>query len=251
MKLYITLAIATAVLTGTVSAGKTSGSAAQQSKKKRRNRKLASFSSDVLDGVSGGGFVKSYFAITRDDDTNFYGGVKEQGGSSAGQRGTLGTAFSTSASVYGTNGSLKLVTNNQRAGFKEAVDIPEPNANFFLQGQCKSTAGGNSNINIEAHSCLYDLCLGGGGFSCINLYSGTPFVFNPPTNLDGLKTGLPPKFDLFILGGTGQFYQIEGTATIETLAGRSAFNSVSNEDQVGTITQEIVLTTNFELPPAP
>jgi hypothetical protein len=251
MKLYITLAIASAVLTGTVSAGKTSGSAAQQPKKKRRNRKLASFTSNVLDGGSGGTFTKEYFAVTKDADTNFYGGVLPQSGSSAGSRGSLGTAFSTSAGVFGTDGAIKIVKNEQRAGLKQAVNVPEPNANFFLQGQCKSTAGGNNNIDVEAHSCLYDLCLGGGGFSCINLYSGTPFVFNPPTNINDLEFGLPPKFDLFILGGTGQFYQISGTATIETIGGRSAFSPASANPQEGTIVQLVTLTTNFELPPAP
>ena len=259
MKLYITLAIVSAVLTGTVSAGKTSGSAAQQPKKKRRNRKLASFKTNVLDGLTNGfrngQFTKEYLAITLDSDTNFYGGVTAQSGSNKGNRGTLGTAFSTSASIYGTNGEIVLRETDQRAGGLEATKIPEPNANFFLQGQCKSTAGdSNNNVAIAAHSCLYDLCLGGGGFSCINLYSGTPFVFAPPSSLQGLPTGLPPMFDLFILGGTGQFYQIEGRATIETLAGRSAFNQVNQgagTEQIGTITQLITIESNFELPPAP
>lgn len=254
MKFCLSLVVALAtVLAAPVSGKDTPGGA--KPKRQRRNRKLSQFSgSDILEDKSKDDafYQRSYTTVTLNDATNFYGGVKDNSSSS---RGILGTAFSTSASVYGMD-SVVVEPNNQFVGGLEATFIPQPNKDFFFQGTCKVTRSGSNTNSILAHSCIYDLCLGGGGFSCINLYAGTAFDFTPTSTVGGGTPILekPPTFPLFILGGTGRFYLIQGAAQLETVAGRTAFNPVAGggqPPQEGTITQMITLWTNAELPPAP
>jgi len=72
---------------------------------------------------------------------------------------------------------------------------------------------------ITSESCKLNLCLGGGGFSCIAIYSGSSFMFNfgkgVALNNEGVSTALrldlltfegpplPPPFPGTIIGGKG------------------------------------------------
>lgn len=256
MSLIVTVSTVLATAVCCVSAKDTIGSqGVRKVKKQRRNRKLAGFASSKvleLDRIQyndvGTFYERVYDLITLNDDTNFYGGVKSSGTQNTGT--TLGQAFSTSASVY-EFGTIQKTENDQFAGgFEPDEDsIPAPNENFFLQGQCKSTgAKGTTADPISAHSCLYDLCLGGGGFSCINLYSGTSFDFRPADSVQFLE--VPPPFPLFILGGTGRFYLISGSAELVTITGRDSIQT-AGDAQEGVIFQQIGLSTTQELPLGP
>jgi len=79
-------------------------------------------------------------------------------------------------------------------------------------------------LTQTSHTCLLNLCLGGGGFDCIAIYAGTAFVFNlgkqistveseggessddaPYASLDvSSDVSLPPPFPATIIGGTGR-----------------------------------------------
>jgi hypothetical protein len=266
-------------------------------------------------GMMGAGpnnlFERTYQVITYEGNTNFYGGVIVNATSDttsfeafgpganppmgAGVN-LLGTAFAQSSSVF-----RESTTSLGDFGGDILIDFPSfgppnqpnretllpPNPDFFLQGVCKCTnAGGgiNGDINDEpsltfrtaAHSCLYDVCLGGGGFNCINFYSGTPFDFAVPAGFGPTGDGLPPPVSGFILGGTGAFYLVKGTALLTTIAGTSDFDSFgfgmrrrgrrsmqdnANDDTSSlgfipsgpsrTIVQLLTLKTNIELPPGP
>jgi hypothetical protein len=67
---------------------------------------------------------------------------------------------------------------------------------------------------ITSHTCLLNLCLGGGGFDCIAIYAGTSFVFDFGEQLNLLAAGtdlvrttptLPPPYPATIIGGTGRY----------------------------------------------
>jgi len=84
----------------------------------------------------------------------------------------------------------------QFAGDRKIKFTPMDDPFFFFHGQCVATSGileppilGSLNVGalaaksipqpvITSHSCMLNLCLGGGGFSCIAIYSGSAFVFN-------------------------------------------------------------------------
>lgn len=118
---------------------------------------------------------------------------------------------------------------------------------------------------IDGQTCLYDMCFGLNS-GCITLYSGTKY------NFDIRSTQLPPTITAFVLGGTGDFLAIKGTADIMTLTARTplpetfdvktvigdatAFPGADDSAQIGAmpaqegkITQKIFLITNLQLPP--
>jgi len=121
------------------------------------------------------------------------------------------------------------------------------------------------------------LCLGGGGFSCIAIYSGSAFVFNfgkgaalnndvkggagRKLNSRMLQTPvtfeappLPPPFPGTIIGGTGAFEGIEGSVTIATIAGTTGPIIANSGDTFvvdGSIVQVITVKSNMPLPPGP
>jgi len=100
---------------------------------------------------------------------------------------------------------VKVVVGNadfqvQFAGDRKVRFTPVDDPFYFLHGQCIATSGileppnpklssAFSIVNpadkistpqpvITSHSCRLNICLGGGGFSCIAIYSGSAFVFN-------------------------------------------------------------------------
>jgi len=180
----------------------------------------------------------------------------------------------------------------QFAGNRKIKFTPVDDPFYFFHGQCVATSGflepstqirtlPGATISIpqpviKSQSCSLNLCLGGGGFSCIAIYSGTSFVFNfgkgvvlnnksrPGTNGSPFTFEaplLPPPFPGTIIGGTGSFEGIEGSVTIATIAGTTGpilFDSPSlsgptfdRSKPVGSIVQVISVKSNMPLPPGP
>merc|ERR1711957_973110 len=64
----------------------------------------------------------------------------------------------------------------QFAGQRQPKFIPQADPGFFLNGACVATsvmAGSFSNTQIMGHSCLLNLCLGGGGYVDITTITGS------------------------------------------------------------------------------
>merc|ERR1711957_221454 len=124
---------------------------------------------------------------------------------------------------------------------------------------------------MGGHSCLLNLCLGGGGYNCLAIYAGSKFVFDPiqkplvgnlSRNANQFVPSLPPSYPGTIIGGTGLFNGAVGYVDITTITGRTAAPVVvppiglaGGDDtdyiQVGFITQKINVVTNIPLPVAP
>jgi len=192
----------------------------------------------------------------------------------------------------------------QFAGNRKIKFTPVDDPFYFFHGQCTATSGileppitdfrsiaQNNNPAEElsiphpvilSHSCQLNLCLGGGGFSCIAIYSGSAFVFNLgkgialnnegiPERIDPGRVDpgipltfeappLPPPFPGTIIGGTGTFEGIEGSVTIATIAGTtgplvqfggSGPTFLGGLKPIGSIVQVILVKSNIPLPPGP
>jgi len=142
----------------------------------------------------------------------------------------------------------------QYGGGRQPSFVPEGDTFYVFHGICVATSGistpsitvpnfGDTGTmstvvpqpTITTHSCKLNLCLGGGGFNCIFIYSGTAFVFNLGEGIvlnneaqatgggafgrdrhnravqDGTPTTfeappLPPPFPGTIIGGTYTIY---------------------------------------------
>ena len=127
----------------------------------------------------------------------------------------LGAVFYTSGGIY-PNGSVQ---RNKRtapngdlfSGDSQPIKFPAARSNFFITGECTVTQTTGPN-KITGHSCLYTLCLGGGGNNCVNGLAAGPFEFDltATTTTVNANTGVsrtfpsnPPTFSGIILGGTG------------------------------------------------
>jgi len=179
----------------------------------------------------------------------------------------------------------------QFAGDLQPRFLPVENPFYFFHGQCVATSGilepavkfdvpGNGDNTfpqpvITSNTCRLNLCLGGGGFDCIAIYSGTAFVFNlgKGIRLNNERTSsgssgkvvsfqpppLPPPFPATIIGGTGSFEGIEGSVNIATIAGTTgplADFVIGNSklvflQPIGVIVQVISVKSNMPLPPGP
>jgi len=113
---------------------------------------------------------------------------------------------------------------------------------------------------VTSHSCLLNLCLGGGGFDCIGVYSGTAFAFDADVfKFDSTddqinrEPKLPPPYVGTIIGGTGAFEGIEGYVDVATIAGTTGPLTVSTQSfvKIGFIVQTIIVHSNMALPSAP
>jgi len=200
----------------------------------------------------------------------------------------------------------------QFAGNRRVRFTPQGDPYYFFHGQCVATSGileppiqvfpsivGPTNrrkLNnpdmlfipqpvITSNSCRLNLCLGGGGFSCIAIYSGSAFVFNfgkgialnnaaaPFGDLRKLTGNgivpltfeappLPPPFPGTIIGGTGSFEGITGSVSIATIAGTTGplvqIDSSTGRPffrgglkPLGSIVQVITVKSNMPLPTGP
>ncbi|OEU06146.1 hypothetical protein FRACYDRAFT_256170 [Fragilariopsis cylindrus CCMP1102] len=164
----------------------------------------------------------------------------------------------------------------QFAGQRQPRFIPQKDPGFFFNGECVATQV--AGFQILGHSCLLNLCLGGGGYNCLAIYAGSKFVFNPleqilfsPTtfsfdtsnNAGEIVPSLPPSYPGTIIGGTGSFIGAVGYVDVTTITGRTltpaiAFDDNDDDlsalapfDQAGYITQKINVVTNVPLPVAP
>jgi len=217
-------------------------------------------------------------------------------GSSTTQKGAVFDP--SSIEVVNAPDGVEVVVNNgtkrrqvQFAGNRKIKFTPVDDPFFFFHGQCVVTSGSlEPSMQIRtliggpirpipqpvstSQSCNLNLCLGGGGFSCIAIYSGSAFVFNfgkgVALNNKAVATGtslpstfeappLPPPFPGTIIGGTGAFEGIEGSVTIATIAGTTGPIIVNvgtgptfdRLKPVGSIVQVISVKSNMPLPPGP
>jgi hypothetical protein len=167
----------------------------------------------------------------------------------------------------------------QFAGQRQPKFIPQKDPGFFFNGECVATQV--RGFLILGHSCLLNLCLGGGGYNCLAIYAGSKFVFNPleqvlfsPTtfsnrdnNPGSIAPSLPPSYPGTIIGGTGLFVGAVGYVDVTTITGSTltpaqVFVDPVDDDedfsiikarypQAGYITQKINVVTNVPLPVAP
>jgi len=161
------------------------------------------------------------------------------------------------------------------AGQRQPKFIPQADPGFFLNGECVATNIMPGTTQIMGHSCLLNLCLGGGGYNCLAIYAGSKFVFDPIEllNPDGgqnvIQTvpTLPPSYPGTIIGGTGLFNGAVGYVDITTITGSTpAFATPTSTlsptglagieltarfQQAGYITQKINVVSNIPLPVAP
>ena len=100
-----------------------------------------------------------------------------------------------------------------------------------IDGQCTATSVDEETGTILAHSCFINICPEFD--TCINIYSGSPFVYTPGFN----QNELPPSYPGTIIGGTGFLSGIEGSVEVITVAGRDA----SPTSSTGAIAQRIFL----------
>jgi hypothetical protein len=164
------------------------------------------------------------------------------------------------------------LTNSVRfqfAGQRQPKFIPQKDPGFFFNGECVATQV--TGPQILGHSCLLNLCLGGGGYNCLAIYAGSKFVFNPlektlstfgPSDNPGsVVPVLPPSYPGTIIGGTGLFIGAVGYVDVTTITGSTLTPAVaqipsgallgSRFPQAGYITQKINVVTNVPLPVAP
>ncbi|OEU07258.1 hypothetical protein FRACYDRAFT_264973 [Fragilariopsis cylindrus CCMP1102] len=164
----------------------------------------------------------------------------------------------------------------QFAGQRQPKFIPQKDPGFFFNGECVATQVAGQ--QILGHSCLLNLCLGGGGYNCLAIYAGSKFVFNPleqvlfsPTTFDifdniqdnagSIVPSLPPSYPGTIIGGTGSFVGAVGYVDVTTITGSTlppvddftddVFEIFADYPQAGYITQKINVVTNVPLPVAP
>jgi len=156
------------------------------------------------------------------------------------------------------------------AGQRQPKFIPQADPGFFLNGECVATNIMPGTTQIMGHSCLLNLCLGGGGYNCLAIYAGSKFVFDPiellipgggQSVIQTVPT-LPPSYPGTIIGGTGLFNGAVGyvdvtTITGSTLAPTDVFSGMGDDSelfegpQAGYITQKINVVSNIPLPVAP
>jgi hypothetical protein len=154
----------------------------------------------------------------------------------------------------GANSKDQAPDGERFAGNKQPKFVPEADPGYFFDGECAASGGtgAGNNAKITSHSCILNLCLGGGGFNCLALYCGTRFDFSPasqPSNTKKSAPSLPPSYPCTIFGGTNSFFGAKGTVDISTITGRTSPRN--GQPQSGFITQVLNVISNKPLPPAP
>jgi len=197
--------------------------------------------------VRGSSFLQSG-PIYNPDDVQFIDCVKQP------KKDSCENFLSNSPANDSDNGVLRYGGGKQ----PNVVKLRPPKDNFFFNGECTTVAGFGLS-QILAHSCFYNLCLGGLGEDCVNIFAGGGFIFDP---FEPVKKNeeplLPPSFPGAIIGGTGKYQGIKGSAQIVTITSRTSrelpvnFNgfSLNKSPQTGYITQLVQLETTQQLPPS-
>ena len=240
-------------------------------------------------------FSRGYVCITRQQDFAFV--IPQQKSivpeeNRLGQLNLLGSSTIQSGGIYdpadvqivdrlGTSAAdnfdctLFLDKRGQFAGQRQPKFIPQKDPGFFFNGECVATQVAGP--QILGHSCLLNLCLGGGGYNCLAIYAGSKFVFNPleqvlislttfrdNNNAGEIVPSLPPSYPGTIIGGTGLFVGAVGYVDVTTITGSTLTPATSFVDdvsftddaeirgpQAGYTTQKINVVTNIPLPVAP
>jgi len=65
----------------------------------------------------------------------------------------------------------------QFAGQRQPLFVPQADSGYFMNGECVISSAVEH--IISGHSCLLNLCLGGGGHNCLAIYAGSKYVFDP------------------------------------------------------------------------
>jgi len=197
--------------------------------------------------VRGSSFLQSG-PIYNPDDVQFIDCVKQP------KKDSCENFLSNSPANDSDNGVLRYGGGKQ----PNVVKLRPPKDNFFFNGECTTVAGFNPS-QILAHSCFYNLCLGGLGEDCVNIFAGGGFIFDPFAPVQKNEEPLlPPSFPGAIIGGTGKYQGIKGSAQIVTITSRTSRNLPVNFDgfssnlspQTGYITQLVQLETTQQLPPS-
>jgi len=252
----------------------------------------ADFATRLANGGDTAAFINDFVVRALANPTTFSGTTANP------EFPIVGSSFIQKGAIFGPDSVL--IANDpdgvtfqgkqyQFAGNRKAEFTPVEDPFYFFHGQCIATSGfleptlpfvtrtdqtlfGAPQPVITSHLCRLNLCLGGGGFNCIAIYSGTAFVFNFGTGTVSnnaanptapCKKGtfepppLPPPFPGTIIGGTGSFEGIEGSVNIATIAGTTGpllgevgGNPVFFPPQ-GSIVQVISVKSNMALPPGP
>lgn len=179
--------------------------------------------------------------------------------------------------VHDVQGKLRYAGNRQPKS-----PIPAGDAAYFFHGQCSPNSGtsedlmnvGPNFLVITSQTCLFNLCLGGGGFDCIAILAGSAYYDNMSDRISNTHAAfmnqqdmdkqhevgndLPPPIRATIIGGTGSFEGIEGTVDIATIAGSAGYvfhntggNPMTERYDIGYKVQTITVTSNTPLPTAP
>lgn len=237
-------------------------------------------------------YSRGYLCITRQQDFAFVVPQQLVNVPTPGQLGELnllGSSTIQSGGIYdpadvqivdrlGTSeaDNFFIFPRGQFAGQRQPKFFPQKDPGFFFNGECVATQVAGP--QILGHSCLFNLCLGGGGYNCLAIVAGSKFVFNPleqvvfsdtTFNFDdevGLNAGtvvpaLPPSYPGTIIGGTGLFMGAVGYVDVTTITGSTltpavdflpeVFKIDAILPQAGYITQKINVVTNVPLPVAP
>ncbi|OEU14871.1 hypothetical protein FRACYDRAFT_241428 [Fragilariopsis cylindrus CCMP1102] len=159
--------------------------------------------------------------------------------------------------AFGEIAPLLLIGQRYAGDRQPKTPIPVGDSAYFFHGECVATSalpfagkfpGGlerrdrrelNEVIQdfsflegafvITSHTCLLNLCLGGGGFDCIAIYAGTSFVFDFGQQLN-LVASIPEVPDCNCNWGGGGNMQVEYTR----LACSAAFSASGNCVDEGT-----------------
>lgn len=206
--------------------------------------------------VRGSSFLQSG-PIYNPDDVKFIDCVKQPNKDSC-KNGLSESDNSGGLGVDAGNGPLRYGGGKQ----PNVIELRPPKQNYFFNGECTTVAGFGLS-QILAHSCFYNLCLGGLGEDCVNIFAGGGFIFDPlAVVLPNEEPLLPPSFPGAVIGGTGKYQGIKGSAQIVTITSRTSssfsvptIGSVAKPlglgvEQTGYITQLIQLETTQQLPPS-
>jgi len=121
-------------------------------------------------------------------------------------------------------GDMNFAKNRKNFYTQQPVRFPGARSNFFISGECTTTS--STKTKILQQSCFYNLCMGSGGFNCVNFYIGGPYKYDPYAVVQNTADGeyypeLAPIVDGFVLGGTGSLAGIKGTVQMQQQSGQT------------------------------
>jgi len=121
-------------------------------------------------------------------------------------------------------GDMNFAKNRNNFYTQQPVRFPGARSNFFINGECSTTS--STKTKVLQQSCFYNLCMGNGGFNCVNFYIGGPYNYDQFAVVQNPENGeyypeLAPIVEGFVLGGTGSFAGIKGTVKMQQQSGQT------------------------------